>query len=312
MKKYCFGVDIGGTFIKIGLFDITGELIEKWEIPTRIEENAKYILPDAAKSIFDKMAERSIAKEEVIGIGYGVPAPVSDGVVEDAANLGWKNKEVSKELTELTGFPANGGNDVNIAALGELWKGAAKGHKNLVMLTIGTGVGGAIVADGRIVTGESGGAGEIGHIHVEDQCEVTCGCGGRGCMEQYASATGIVRMTKKLLAESDMPSVLRGEEITAKTVFDAVKAGDALAMEIAEKFGKYIGMALGAVAATVEPEVFIVGGGVSKAGPVLITYIQKYYKAYAWPGIRNKPIVLAQLGNDAGIYGAAGLFLKDL
>lgn len=312
MKKYCFGVDIGGTFTKMGLFNITGELIEKWEIPTRIEEGSKYILPDVARSIAGKMAEKNIAKEEVAGIGYGVPAPVSEGgVVVDAANLGWEYKEVSRELSELTGFPTKGGNDVNTAAFGEMWKGAAKGRKNLVMLTIGTGVGGAIIADGKIVTGESGGAGEIGHIHVEDDCDVPCSCGGYGCMEQYGSATGVVRMAKKLLAKSDIPSMLREEEITAKAVFDAIKSGDKLALEVAEKFGKYIGMALGAIAATVEPEIFIVGGGVSKAGPVVIEYIQKYYKVYAWPGIRNKPFVLAELGNDAGIYGAAGLFLVD-
>ncbi|MBQ2921965.1 MAG: ROK family glucokinase [Tyzzerella sp.] len=306
MKKYCFGVDIGGTTVKIGLFTISGGLIEKWEIATRKEEDSKYVLSDIVSSIEAKLKERKIAKKDVEGIGYGVPAPVSqDGVVSFAANLGWKNKAVTQELMERTGLFVKGGNDVNTAALGEIWRGAAKEYKNVVMITLGTGVGGAIIVNGKAVPGATGGGGEVGHIHVEDECKIPCGCGSYGCMEQYGSASGVVRMARELLEKYDTSSILRNREITAKTVFDAVKMGDSIAIEVAEKFGKYVGMAMAAVSATIEPEIFLVGGGVSKAGPIILKYIQKYYEVYAWQGIANKKFVLAKLGNDAGIYGAA-------
>lgn len=311
MKQYCFGVDIGGTAIKLGLFETSGELVEKWMLPTRREQQSQYVLLDIAESIQQKCRGKGISTEEILGIGYGVPGIVSaDGVVIRSGNLEWQNKPVTKELTELTGLPVKGGNDVNTAALGEWWQGAAKGYENVVMLTLGTGIGGAVIADGRLIIGATGGAGEIGHIHVEDACSIPCACGGCGCAQQFSSATGVVRMAGELLAESDIPSILRNKEITAKDVFDAVKAGGALAKEVAEKFGKYLGKALATVVVTVEPELFLIGGGVSKAGNIILDYIRKYYKAYAYPGFRNKPFVLAELGNDAGIYGAAAYFLN--
>ncbi len=311
MRQYCFGVDIGGTDIKLGLFEASGALVEKWVLPTRKEHQSRDVLPDIAESIQEKLAEKGIAREMVLGIGYGVPGIVSaDGVVIRAGNLEWHHKSVTKELSELTGLPVKGGNDVNTAALGEWWQGAAKGYENVVMLTLGTGIGGAVIADGRLIIGATGGAGEIGHIHVEDACSIPCACGGSGCVQQFGSATGVVRMAGELLMESDMPSILKDKEITAKAVFDAVKAGDTLAMEVAERFGKYIGKALAAVVVTVEPELFVIGGGVSKAGDIILDYIRKYYSMYAYPGFRNKPFTLAKLGNDAGIYGAAAYFLN--
>lgn len=311
MKKYCFGVDIGGTTVKLGLFTVEGELLDKWEIPTRKENQAEVVLPDIAASVAAKMEEKGISKDEVEGIGFGVPGPVSeDGVSLNPANLDWSNKPIAKELTELTGFPCKGGNDVNTAGMGEMWRGAAQGYQEAVVITLGTGVGAAIICDGRIVTGAKGAGGEVGHIHVDDEIQEPCGCGGIGCMEQFGSATGVVRMANELLAKDDRPSVLRGGEVSAKTVFDAVKAGDELAMEVAEKFGKTIGMALAATAAITDPEIFIIGGGVSKAGPVILEYIQKYYVKYVWPGERGIKFALAELGNDAGIYGAASYVVK--
>ena len=310
MKKYCFGVDVGGTTIKLGLFTVEGELLEKWEIPTRTENQSEAVLPDVASAVQGKMEEKGIAKEDVAGIGFGVPGPVTaEGIIVMNANLGWRNKNVSRELEELTGLPCKGGNDVKTAGLGEMWRSGAAGYKDAVFITLGTGVGAAIIVDGKVILGSKGAAGEVGHIKVDGEITQPCGCGGVGCMEQFASAPGIVKMAKELLESSDRPSCLRGKEITAKIVFDAVKAGDELAMEVAERFGHYLGYALSATAAIVDPEAFIIGGGVSRAGDILIEYVQKYYKKYVWPGCRDKQFVLAKLGNDAGIYGAASYVL---
>ena len=203
------------------------------------------------------------------------------------------------------------GNDANVAALGEMWKGGGLGSRNLVMVTLGTGVGGGIIVDGRILTGFTGPGGEIGHIHVEDQEAEVCGCGNKGCLEQYASATGITRLANRKLKESGMDSMLRNGKISARTVFDAVKAKDALAMEVAEEFGRYLGNGLAGVACVVNPEVIVIGGGVSNAGEILIDYIRPYYEKSVFHGSRSVKFSLATLGNDAGIYGAAKLVLDS-
>ena len=309
MAKTVFGVDLGGTTVKLGYFDMDGNVLDKWEIPTR-KEDRSLILPDIAKTILDKMAEKGLTKEEVAGVGIGVPGPVNDeGVIFMAANLGWGIMNINEELSALTGLPVKAGNDANVAALGEMWKGGGQGHKNLVAVTLGTGVGGGIIVNGQLLAGATGAGGEIGHIHVEDAETEVCGCGNKGCLEQYASATGVVRLANRALQASDRDSVLRTGEVSAKTVFDAVKAGDALAIEIAEKFGEYLGKGLAAIAGVVNPEIFVIGGGVSKAGPVLLDYIKKYYTPYVFHGSRNALFALATLGNDAGIYGAAKLIL---
>ena len=310
--KYCFGVDIGGTFIKLGLFTVEGELLDKWEIRTRREDLSSHILPDIAESLKKKMEEKSIAKEEVAGIGFGTPGPVTeDGVAVCPANLDWKNKPVAKELSELTGLPCRGGNDVNVAGLGEMWRGGARGYQNVVVVPIGTGIGAAIICNGKIITGAAGAAGEVGHIHVDDEIKEPCGCGAVGCVEQFSSATGLVRMAKKLLTETDRETSLRKvENLTAKDVIDAAKAGDQAADEIFDKFCDYLGYSLAATAAVIDPEIFIIGGGVSKAGQVLVDRVQSYFKKYVWPGRRDIQFALATLGNDAGIYGAARLMIE--
>lgn len=283
MKNYCFGIDVGGTTVKMGLFQTDGQLVEKWEIPTRTEEGGKAILPDIAAYAMAKLVEKDISREDVAGIGIGVPGPIdADGVVPHTANLGWGYKEVTKELSELTGVTCKGGNDANVAALGEMWKGAAAGHRSGVMVTLGTGVGGGIIIDGRIVVGTNGAGGEIGHIHVDDSIPWLCGCGNQGCLEQVASANGIVRLAKWMQETEAKETVLDLETMTAKEVWDAVKDGDAFACEVAERFGKYLGLALANIASTVDPEVFVIGGGVSKAGPVILDYIKKYYLKYTF------------------------------
>lgn len=310
MKKYCFGVDVGGTTVKMGLFDVEGTVLDKWEIPTRTEENGKNILPDIAESIQEKLCEKSIFTEEVAGVGVGIPGPVdSEGNALVAVNLGWGKKAISKELTELLHMPVKAGNDANVAALGEMWCGGGKGYNSIVAVTLGTGVGGGIIINGNILNGTTGAGGEIGHIHLNDEETEICGCKGHGCLEQYASATGVVRLANRKLESSDKPSVLREQEVTAKTVFDAVKAKDELAMEIADEFGFYLGKGLAIVASVVNPELFVIGGGVSKAGNVILEYIEPYYKKYVFPGSLDTKFALAALGNDAGIYGAAKLVL---
>ena len=309
--RYCFGVDVGGTTVKLGFFDEEGNLLEKWEIPTMTEDHGKNILPDVAASILDKMKEREVSREEIAGVGIGAPGPIdAKGTVYVAVNLGWGTFSLKNELQSLLNLPVEAGNDANVAALGEMWKGGGQGYSNVVAVTLGTGVGGGIIVDGKILSGATGAGGEIGHIHVMDDETEACNCGNCGCLEQYTSATGIVRLAKRRLAEDDKPSVLRESgNISAKTVFDAVKDGDELAIEVAERFGKILGKTLAGIAAVVNPEIFVIGGGVSKAGPVLLDYIQKNYTLYAFSGSRGALFALATLGNDAGIYGAAKLVL---
>lgn len=313
MGTYCFGIDVGGTTVKMGLFTTEGELLDKWEIPTRKEDGGAYILNDVAASVEAKLAEKNIEKEDVAGAGIGVPGPTLDtGYVSICVNLGWKDKNPANELSELLSIPVKAGNDANVAALGEMWKGGGEGYLDVVLLTLGTGVGGGIIINGEIAPSHRGVGGELGHITVNPDEEATCNCGNHGCLEQYASATGVVRIAKKLLAASKEESSLRTlETVTAKDVFDAAKAGDHLAVEAVEVLGKYLGLVVANVALTVDPDVFVIGGGVSKAGQVLIDVIIKYYHKFAKIiGDNKAKVVLAKLGNDAGIYGAARMVLK--
>lgn len=312
MKKYGFGVDIGGTTCKIGLFDMNGTILEKWEIKTNTENHGAAILDDVATAVLDKMKEKEITKEDVQGIGLGVPGPVdSEGTVHKCVNLGWDVINVEKALNEKTGLLVKAGNDANVAALGEMWQGGGKGHQNVIMVTLGTGVGGGIIVDGKCLVGAHGAGGEIGHLCVNYQETETCGCGKKGCLEQYASATGITRLANMRLAKDEKPSTLRNvAEMSAKEVFDAVKAGDEVAIEIATEFGKYLGHALANLAAACDPAVIVIGGGVSKAGEVLLDYIKGPFKEMAFFADKDTEFALAELANDAGICGAAKLVLK--
>lgn len=313
MVKYSFGVDVGGTSVKIGFFEKEGVLLDAWEIPTRKEDNGTRILPDIAEAVLGKMSAEGINDDDVLGIGLGVPGPVgSDGTVYKCVNLGWGVFNVSQALSEITGLPVKAANDANIAALGEMWKGGGAGHSDIIMVTLGTGVGGGIIIDGRIVAGVNGASGEIGHIPVaepEEEPDV-CGCGKRGCLEQYVSANGFVRITKKYLEENpDLESSLRGKEVKCKAIFDAAKEGDPVAAHMVDVLCKKLGRALAGVACVINTDVFVIGGGVSKAGSIVMEGVEKYFRQYAFHASRNTKFALAKLGNDAGIYGGAALLL---
>ena len=311
MEKVCFGIDIGGTAVKVGLFDIEGNLISKWDFETVRTGNGKDILKDAANFILSKMDEMQLTKDHVLGVGVGIPGPVKDnGEVLELANLGLGHFNIEEEMINLTGLRVRAGNDANVAALGECWVGGGKGYQNMVLVTLGTGVGGGIVLHGSLLAGSNGAAGEIGHIFVNDKETNTCGCGKVGCLEQYASATGIVRLAKQILTErTDSSSMRTYPELSAKTVFDCAKAEDKLALETVEKACYYLGVALAHISQVVDPEVFVIGGGVSKAGEIITETTKKYYNQYVMDALKNKEFKLATLGNDAGIYGAAKLII---
>lgn len=313
MAQYCFGIDIGGTTVKCGLFRMDGEVLDKWEIKTNVEDNGKHIVPDVADTILRKMEEKQLEKSQIAGVGVGVPGPVmGEREVTVAVNLHWGHIMLADELEKLLdGIPVKVGNDANVAALGEMWKGGGEGTRNLIMATLGTGVGGGIIVDGKIVTGAHGAGGEIGHACVEPEETEVCNCGNRGCLEQMASATGIVRLAKKILADSWEKSVLNQQELSAKSIFDAYKEGDHVAAQIVDKFAFYLGNALGVFSAVVDPQVIVIGGGVSKAGQPLIDAVEKYFRRDAFASCKDTPIVLAKLGNDAGIYGAARLVVEE-
>ena len=292
MKEYAFGIDLGGTTAKIGLFTTSGALLEKWEVATDTSNAGEHILENLAAAVLGKMKEQSIQPEQVEGVGIGVPGPVLDSSIVPivCANLGgWGERNVSAQLSGLLdGLKVLVGNDANVAALGEIWMGAAKGAKNAVMVTLGTGVGGGVVVNGKVIDGVHGAGGEIGHITVNRHETAVCGCGKRGCLEQYSSATGVVRCMKKLL--------------------DA-RNGDALAAREVDEMSDTLGMALANIASTVDPEAFLVGGGVARAGDVLFAPLNKHFQEYAFKSCRETPIKQASLGNDAGIYGAVRLIV---
>ena len=312
--KYGFGVDLGCTTVKIAYFDENGTMLHKWEIPTNTENKGAQILPDIAAAIRDYLNTNNIAPSSLFGIGIGVPGPVDgDGVVAGCDNLGWDSFNVSQRLQELTNLPVVAGNDATVAALGECWKGSGKGYKNMLLVTLGTGVGGGIVVDGKVILGAHGAAGEIGHMVLNRNETATCGCGKRGCAEQYCSATGIVRLAKNYLAENDTPSCLRGiEMLTAKDIFDSAKDGDAAAAAILEQVYAYMGEFIANVCIVLNPEAVVIGGGVSKAGQVLLDGLKRHFDKYIYHASTKVTFALASLGNDAGAYGAVKLILDTL
>lgn len=314
MKPYAIGIDIGGTAIKLGLFQSDGNLLEKWQIPTRTEDNGSYVLTDALSSVWSVLNRRAISWGEVEGAGMGVPGPVNDeGTVFQCVNLGWGVFNIPEMVQKLQPGLSRVlvSNDVNAAALGELWKGGAQSRKSAFLVTLGTGIGGGLVVDGKIINGANGGAGEIGHFCVNPEEQERCSCGGYGCLEQYGSAHGLLRCAKRALAERpDTTTSLRNkEDLSAKAVCDAARNGDALALELLDQLGRRLGWSLTAVAGTADPEVFVIGGGLSQAGDILLNRIEYYYHKYAFHAFRNTPFVLAKLGNDAGIYGCVKMLL---
>lgn len=316
MSRIYAGVDLGGTTAKLGLFKEDGALVTKWEIPTRKEDAGRHVCPDIAESIKKNMKEAGLVLSDLAGAGIGVPGPIRpDGYVEVIVNIGIHDWNPVKELSELLGgIPVKGGNDANVAALGEMWQGGGKGYRDVVAVTLGTGVGGGVILDGHIVAGSKGMGGEIGHMVMDWNWPEpeACNCGNRGCLEQIASATGVARIARRFMRESDRPSVLRDKaDVTAKDVFDAAKAGDSLAEEVADYCMMYLGRALAYVSQVVDPQVFLIGGGVSKAGQYLLDLLQKHYDPLIVLTKEKAKLKLATLGNDAGIYGAAKMIIDE-
>lgn len=292
---YTFGIDVGGTTVKIGLFQ-DNTLIEKFEIPTRVENGGEKILPDIASAVLDTMERRGLSRQQVRGIGIGVPGPVdAKGVVNCCVNLNWGIFNLHDTLSSLTGLPVVGGNDANCAALGEYY--CCGGSGAAIFVTLGTGVGGGIIVDGKLLAGAHGSAGEIGHITVPAKEKLPCTCGKFGCIECYASATGIARMAKSRM----------GRDLSSKEVFTLAQQGDEEAVEVLETVFDLLGEAIASACCVVDPDRIILGGGVSKAGEYLRKGVEKYFEIHKFHACAGTEVCLAQLGNDAGMYGAMHL-----
>lgn len=310
MEEFCFGVDVGGTTVKMGLFAGLAEPLHTWEIPTRTEDGGKNILPDIREAMSREMVERGIAPDQVVGAGVGIPGPVTDdGVVNHCVNLGWPVVHVREQLSNMFyHLPIRVGNDANVAALGEAWFGGGKGYRNMVMLTLGTGLGGGVIMNGRIVHGSHGAGGEVGHMPIYTEATRVCNCGNTGCLEQIASATGLVHKAREVLVHNTFDSVLRGKKnFTAKDVLDAYLAGDPAGKITVECMLDFLGRGMAIIATVVDPDVFVIGGGVSKTGPWLMEALKERFDHYAFFGCRDTLVLPAKLGNDAGMYGAAAL-----
>ena len=311
--RYGFGVDLGGTTVKIAYFDEQGTMIAKWEIPTVTADGGKAILPDIAASIRQYIEQKAIDPATIIGVGIGVPGPVSSkGVVNKCINLGWGVFNIAEELSNLVGFPVKAGNDANVAALGEFWKGGGKGCDNMIFVTLGTGVGGGIVLEGRLLHGAHGSGAEIGHLVLNRDETIPCNCGKYGCVEQYCSATGIVRLAKEAMeGVTELSRLHRANPLTCKDIFDAGKAGDTLALQVLDQYYAYLGEFLANICCVVDPDAVVLGGGVSKAGQMLLDGTRPYFDKYVFHAASGARFALASLGNDAGAYGAFKLALDS-
>ena len=303
--KYGFGVDIGGTTVKLGCFRQDGALLKQWEIPTRTELGGDVIFDDISGAVLGCAEGLGIARQDVLGLGVGIPGPVDDGGnVNCCVNLKLGVFNLRQTLESRTGLAVRAGNDANLAALGEYYDGGGRGSQSMLMVTIGTGVGGGFVWNGRVLNGFHGVAGELGHVTIDRNEPERCTCGKFGCAEQYASATGMVRLAKQRLAACDTPSALRQvPELTAKALFDCAGAGDALALEVLERVYDVLGQAIADSCCICDPELVVVGGGVSKAGQPLLDGIAHHFAKYCFHAARSTRFALAKLGNSAGIYG---------
>ncbi|PWW26592.1 glucokinase [Cytobacillus oceanisediminis] len=314
-EKWLIGVDLGGTTTKLAFINYYGEILHKWEIPTDNSEEGKNITINIAKAIDRKLEELDLTKDKIIGLGMGAPGPVNlaTGVVYNTVNLGWNDNYPLKDLLEVeTSLPVIIDNDANCAALGEMWKGAGNGAKDLVCVTLGTGVGGGVIANGDIVQGVSGAAGEIGHITSVPLGGAQCNCGKTGCLETIASATGIVRQAIEKLQLSEDGELAKiykeNGQITAKDVFDTARLGDATSLSVVSDTALHLGLALANAANTLNPEKIVLGGGVSKAGDILLKPVVENFAKFSFPRVRESTeIDIATLGNDAGVIGAAWL-----
>ena len=308
MKEVCFGVDVGGTTVKLGLVSREGELLDKREFPTFRDAGATFddIAGHMRQVMEDFQSMGGVSDEyQCVGAGVGVPGPIVDqSRVIRFANLDWENVDVAQELSSRAGIPVRVANDANLAALGECWQGAGKGCRNLVLFTVGTGIGAGIICDGRIIAGATGAGGEVGHMPVPFHTDWQCGCGKKGCLEVSASATGIIRAAKAFSPFKEM------EKVTAKDVYDAAAAGDKNAQAVVREAAEALGYAAAAVACIVNPEVILLGGGVSAAGRALLDPVEASFRANVLDACAGARFAQTQLGNNAGIYGGAALFFS--
>lgn len=318
MARNLIGIDLGGTTTKMAFVTVDGEILTKWSIPTDTSEDGKNIIPNIVQSLSKEIVNSEFSKADFLGIGMGVPGPIDieNGTVLFAVNLNWKTKKrVRDEIQAGLGLQFVLDNDANVAALGEYWKGAGEKHDDVVFTTLGTGVGGGVIAGGRLLHGINGGAGELGHITVQPNGYL-CNCGKRGCLEQYASATGIVHVAKDMANDFLGTSRLKEmednqENVTSKMIFYLADNGDILANQVVDRVTFYLGLALANVANILNPASIVIGGGVSNAGNTLLQPTTRYFQENAFPAVRDSTrIRLAQLGNDAGVIGAASLALR--
>lgn len=319
MSKKIIGIDLGGTSVKFAILTQEGEVQEKWSIKTNILDEGSHIVDDMIESINHRLKLLNLSTEDFIGIGMGSPGVVDreKGTVIGAYNLNWKTLQPVKEKIEkATGIPFFIDNDANVAALGERWKGAGENQPDVVFMTLGTGVGGGIVAEGKLLHGVAGAAGELGHITVDFDQPILCTCGKKGCLETVASATGIVNLTRRYADEYAGDAELKqlidnGEDVNAKIVFDLAKAGDELALIVYRNFARYLGIACANIGSILNPSTIVIGGGVSAAGEFLLDGVRKFYEENSFPQVRTSTkLALATLGNDAGVIGAASLVLQ--
>lgn len=311
-ERYGFGIDIGGTSIKFGLFRNDGAPIEKWSVPTPTADSGRELLPTIESECRKEMTVCGLQTGQMAGVGLGVPGEVSgNGYVAPCSNLnGWGGFNVGEELSAKLGVPVHVLNDANAAAVGEMTMGA--GTENMVFVTLGTGVGGGIIVDGKLLEGAHGAGGEIGHIKINPQETERCGCGGCGCLEQYASATAIMRAAARRIAQDDTPTALRDcETLQAKDIFDCAMRGDAVSQELVMQLCDSLGRGLASIACVCDPEVIVLGGGLSGAGEYLLQAVQRAYQYYAFSRTKEARFALAKLGSDAGMYGCACLALKE-
>ena len=314
--KYAFGADIGGTSVKMGLMETAGKMISSWEIPADISENGRRILPNIASSVRKAAEERGLPAEDIEGIGLAVPGPVrEDGMVNRCLNLGWGVFNAAEELSSHTGMRVKAVNDGHAAALGEMWLGSAQGCQSVVMLTLGTGIGGGVVSNGQVMFGHHGAGGELGHMHVRDGEKEPCVCGNHGCLEQYASAKGLVSETRRYLAtlpqdRRKLSPLGTREDFSARDVVDAAKAGDEIALKMLQALADVLGKGLSIIACVADPERLIIGGGLSHAGGILLDLVRSAYRKNAFHAMRDTPLEKASLGNLAGVCGAVKLLVS--
>ena len=314
-NKKLIGVDLGGTTIKFAILTAEGEIQQKWSLRTNILDEGSHIVPDIIESINHHIDLYKMSRDQFIGIGMGTPGTVDrdNGTVIGAYNLNWKTLQPVKEQIEAgTGLKFAIDNDANCAGLGERWKGAGNDGDDVAFITLGTGVGGGLIANRQLLHGIGGAAREVGHIIVQPN-GYQCTCGNHGCLEQYASATGVVHLAQDLAEEYEGTSRLKkmiddGDEITSKIVFDLAKERDYLANKVVDKVCYYLGLACANISNTLNPEFVVIGGGVSAAGDFLLKRVQRNFNEFAFATVRTSTqLKLAELGNDAGVIGAASL-----